>query len=314
MIKDFNNNGVIDDGDVLSGRFVSANSSNSIGREIEAGTYFVRVFPNSSSGNTSYGLTFNFSLKPNNVIDNPDDTILTILGELGTEQRNFRDFVGVTDRNDYYRFTLPDNGEIDISLGSVTQDAFFQLIKDFNNNGVTNDGDILSGRFVSANSSNSISRTIETGTYLVRVFPNSSSGNTNYELGFLFESVPSTTIADPGNQLDAALDIGELGTGSRLFTDYVGVTDRNDYYSFTVDTNTEVNIALRDVTEDAFFQLIDDFNNNGVIDDGDILSGRFVSANSSNSISREIESGTYFVRVFPNSSSGNTNYELRIAT
>ncbi|NER08503.1 MAG: hypothetical protein F6K17_41200, partial [Okeania sp. SIO3C4] len=293
---------------------VNANSSNSISRAIEAGTYFVRVFPNSSSGNTSYGLTFNFSPKPSNVIDNPDDTILRILGELGTEQRNFRDFVGVTDRNDYYAFTLPDNGEIDISLGSVAQEVSFRLIKDFNNNGVFANSDTLSSRFVSANSSNSISRAIEAGTYLVQVFPSSSSGNTNYELGFLFESVPSNTIADPGNELDAALDIGELQTGARLFTNYVGETDRNDYYSFTVDTNTEVNIALRDVTQEASFQLIKDFNNNGVVANSDILNGRFVSANSSNSISQEIESGRYFVRVFPNSSSGNTNYDLRIAT
>lgn len=308
LIKDFRGDGAVNDDDVLSVRSVDADSSirdsDVISRAIEAGTYFLRVYPNNRNNSTNYNLRFNFTPQPSNTIDNPEDTVLEFTGELGTEPQLFSDYVGVTDRNDYYSFTLPDNGELVVGLDSGIEDATFQLIAD-------NDDVILQKSF-SEGSNDPIQSAIEAGTYSVRIYPTNSRNSTNYTLGLGFVSVPSTTTTDPGNELGAALDIGELQTTPQLFTDYVGVTDRNDYYSFTVGTTSEVSIALRNVTKRASFQLINDIEDDGTRNTVDIITGTSAEFESNGSIAKTLEAGTYFVWV-SSSSSNNTNYDLRIA-
>ncbi|MGB3509917.1 MAG: pre-peptidase C-terminal domain-containing protein [Microcoleaceae cyanobacterium] len=249
----------------------------------------------------------------------PPNTTLSAAQELGVlnEDLELQDFVGEREPNDYYRFTLPSNGQLSVTLGAVTEDAEFQLIKDFNNNGIINEGDddILRQRRATSTDNATIEQAIQSGTYYVRVFPRFSSNNTNYDLGFSFLPQPSTTPVNPGNNLNTALDIGELGTEPRRFTDFIGVTDEFDVYQFTVNSNSDVNITLGAVTEDAEVRLINDFNNNGVIDqgDGDILRQRRATSTDNATIEQAIQAGTYYVSVFPRFSGNNTNYDLTIS-
>ncbi|MEB3884141.1 PPC domain-containing protein, partial [Lyngbya sp. CCY1209] len=157
-----------------------------------------------------------------------------------------------------------------------------------------------------------ISRAIQGGTYYARVYPAFSSGNTNYDLGFGFLSQPSTLTLSPGNSLSTALNIGNLAPRQTVeVTDFVGETDLSDVYQFTVDSSRDVDITLSGVTDSARVELIKDFNNNGQINegDGDILSTSSRADSDSNAtISRAIQGGTYYARVYPAFSSGNTNY------
>ncbi|MGI0495923.1 pre-peptidase C-terminal domain-containing protein [Limnospira platensis] len=120
----------------------------------------------------------------------PNNSTLAQASELGIlteDSLSIRDFVGDGNLYDYYRFTLPTNGQFISRLSGVTERARLELIKDFNNNGEINegDGDILSTTEASSSSNGQISRAIQAGTYYVRVSPyiwSRVQGNTNYDL------------------------------------------------------------------------------------------------------------------------------------
>ena len=249
----------------------------------------------------------------------PPNSTLSFSRDLGIlpESLDIRDFVGTNNPNDYYRFTVPSNGEFGLTLGAVTENARVELIKDFNQNGEidTGDGDIITSGSASSSSNGNINRAIEAGTYYLRVYPSFFDGNTNYDLRFGFSAKPSTTPANPGNTLNTALDIGVVGTEPRRFRDFVGYTDGNDIYRFTVNSNSNLNISLNSVTQDSRVELIKDFNNNGVIDvgDGDIITSGFASSSSNSNINQAVEAGTYYLRVYPNPFDGNTNYDLQVS-
>ncbi|MGL4502380.1 MAG: pre-peptidase C-terminal domain-containing protein, partial [Planktothrix sp.] len=248
------------------------------------------------------------------------NTTLSFSRDLGVlpESLDIRDFVGTDNSTDYYRFTVPSNGEFDLTLGAVTESARVELIKDFNQNGEidTGDGDIITTGFAGSSLNGNINRAIESGTYYARVYPDSSRGNTNYDLRFRFSPKPSTTPANPGNTLNTALDIGVVGTEPLRFRDFVGYTDPSDIYRFTVNNNSNLNISLSSVTQIARVELIKDFNNNGVIDvgDGDIITRGFAGSSLNSNLNQAVEAGTYYLRVVPDSSGRiSTNYDLQIS-
>jgi hypothetical protein len=240
----------------------------------------------------------------------------TDLGVLTEAGLSLQDFVGDRDLNDYYRFTLPSNGRFSSTLGAVTESTEIQLIKDFNNNGMIDqgDGDFLENRIATSRENGTISRDIEAGTYYVRVLPRFSN-NTNYDLRFTFTPQPSTAPANPGFNMRNALDLGVISPQeTRSFTEFVGDTDGNDFYRFTLDSNRDVEFTLGSVRESADIQLIEDFNDNFVIDrgDGEILEDRLATSRGNGTISRALPAGTYYVRVVPRFSN-NTNYNLSIS-
>lgn len=244
-----------------------------------------------------------------------DATDLGVLTEAGF---SLRDFVGDSDFNDYYRFTVPSNGRFSTTLGSVTETARLQLIKDLNQNGEINegDGDFLASDLAYSYENGGIFQDIEAGTYYVRVAPYYSNDNTNYDLTFEFSPQPSTTPADPGNNMRNALDLGVISPGqTRSFTEFVGETDSNDFYRFTITSNSDLNFRLGSVRNSARIQIIDDFNNNFIINegDGDILTSDLAYSDDNASITRALPSGAYYVRVIPYYSYGNTNYSVSIA-
>ncbi|MCT7986359.1 pre-peptidase C-terminal domain-containing protein [Laspinema sp. A4] len=249
----------------------------------------------------------------------PPNTTFSFARDLGfiPESLEIRDFVGTDNSTDYYRFTVPSNGEFGLTLGAVTETARVELIKDFNQNGEIDrgDGDIIRTGVAGSSGNSNINRPIEAGTYYVRVYPDSSGSNTNYDLRFRFSSKPSTTPANPGNTLNTALDIGVVGTEPRSFRDFVGYTDANDIYLFTVNNNSNLNISLGSLTDTTEIQLIKDFNSNGVIDvgDGDIITRELADGFSNDSINQAVEAGTYYLRVFPFSEDYNTNYDLQLS-
>ncbi|NEP78325.1 MAG: hypothetical protein F6K39_09100, partial [Okeania sp. SIO3B3] len=53
-----------------------------------------------------------------------------------------------------------------------------------------------------------------------------------------------------GNTLNTARNIGSL-SGSRDFEEFVGTTDRNDYYRFTLGQRSELDLSLDDLSANA---------------------------------------------------------------
>jgi len=225
---------------------------------------------------------------------------------------SYSQFVGKDDPNDFYRFTLQNNSDFSLGFGGVSDWTEFALIKDFNNNNQINsvDGDVLNSDSAYSSSNEEINRTLEAGTYYVSVY-NESSAGTNYDLRLEVASKPATTPSNPGNTLDTALDLGSLSS-SISFTDFVGKTDQEDIYRFTLNRNSNVEVIVGGVSQGISLDLIKDDNNNGQINsvDGDILDSDYGYSGSNAEITQALEAGTYYVRVFPDGQG--TNYDLRV--
>ena len=291
-------NGLSADGDVellnRSGGVIQSSTAPStnaerMSRQLTAGTYYVRVYPYSGSTNYSLSLTAR-------AVDQADGAgntlgaarnISTLSGS-----RSFQDFVGTIDTNDYYRFNLTQTSNFRLGLTGLGADADVQLLN--------SSGAVIQGSYGEGSLSESIIRTLNAGTYYVRVYP--YSGSTNYSLAL---SATATDLTDgAGNTLGDARNLGTL-TGRRSFNDAVGSSDTNDYYRFDLTQTRNFSLALDDLSADADVQLLDS--------NGQVLQSSALSGTRSEQISRALSAGTYYVRVYPYSSA-NTNYKLTLST
>ena len=186
LIKDANNNGVIDSGDVLATSNNSGTNNESISSTLTAGTYFARVYR--VSGDTSYTLTTNVTAVP--PPDNAGNT-LAAARNLGTASgtQSYSDYVNSSDTDDFYKFALGADSNVTLSLTGLGTDAALQLIKDANNNGFIDSGDVLATSNNSGTNSESISSTLTAGTYFARVYR--VSGDTGYTLTTNVTAVPA---------------------------------------------------------------------------------------------------------------------------
>ncbi|MBD2482944.1 pre-peptidase C-terminal domain-containing protein [Planktothrix sp. FACHB-1365] len=240
----------------------------------------------------------------------PGSNIATAL-DLGVlpDLLSYSQFVGKDDPNDFYRFTLQNNSDFSLGLGGVSNSTEVALIKDFNNNNQINsvDGDVLNDDYGYSGDDTEINRALEAGTYYISVYNDSSAG-TNYDLRLEVTSKPATTPSNPGNTLNTALDLGSLSS-SISFTDFIGKTDQEDIYRFTLNRNSNVEVIVGGVSQGIILYLIKDDNNNGQINsvDGDILDS---DSGNVSEITQALEAGTYYVRVF--SDGEGTNYDLRV--
>ena len=251
---------------------------------------------------------------PNPPANRDDNTLGTAfnLGFLNSSRNITNQFVGTTDREDDYRFTLLQTSNFNLSLTGLTDSAYAELIYDSNGNGQIDNNETLNTTSGSQYGNGSINKTLGAGTYFIRVYTYYSSQNTNYTLGVSATASPPTTPKDPGNSLNTALDVGSV-SNNRSFTDFVGTTDRNDYYRFSLAQTSNFNLSLSNLTDSANVQLIYDSNGDGQIDYGESLDSSSGSQYGNGSITKTLGAGNYFIRVYTNNSSQNTNYTLGLS-
>jgi hypothetical protein len=206
---------------------------------------------------------------------------------VGSSTTSYTDWVGSTDTNDYYRFTLANSADFNLSLTGMTADADVQLLY--------SSGSPIASSTNGGTASESITRQLSAGTYYIRVYP--YSGNTNYNL-----AVSATGIDLAGNTLATARAI-TVGSSTTSYTDWVGSTDTNDYYRFTLANSADFNLSLTGMTADADVQLL--------YSSGSPIASSTNGGTASESITRQLSAGTYYIRVYPYS--GNTNYNLAVS-
>jgi hypothetical protein len=255
-------------------------NAESMSRKLSAGNYSVRVYANSSNST-------NYTLNLSAAIADGAGNALSSARSIGTlsGSKTFSDFVGSSDSNDYYRFSVSDPGSLNLTLNGLSANADVQLLD--------RDGNMLQSSANTGKTAESINVTLNTGDYFVRVFPNGSA-NTNYTMNLAIDSA--------GNALSSARSIGTL-SGSRTFSDFVGSRDTNDYYRFSVSDTSNLNLALNGLSANADVQLLDR--------NGNVLQSSANTGKTAESINATLNAGDYFVRVFPNGSA-NTNYNLSL--
>lgn len=249
-----------------------------INRRLGAGTYFVRVYP-FGGANTNYTLTLESDGAGNSF------AAARNLGVL-TGRRGFNDFVGGTDGNDYYRFTLNESRRFTLGMNGLSADADVQLLNSA--------GGIIERSTAGGTNTEFINRQLGAGTYYVRVYP-FGGANTNYTL--FMESDGA------GNSLATARNVGFL-FGSRSFRDFNGGTDPNDFYRFNLSNTSNVSILLNGLSADADLQLLDAR--------GATVAASTNGGRNADGINRLLGPGTYYVRVYP-FGGANANYALTLS-
>ncbi|WP_147071152.1 Calx-beta domain-containing protein, partial [Microcystis aeruginosa] len=254
----------------ITGSYNDGIADEAIQRILTAGTYYVQVIPDSipdfsGFNNTKYNLSLVATALP---ADNAGNTLATArVVTVGATASTFNDFVGNRDRDDYYKFTLTSDGRLDLKLTGLTANAYVRLLD--------STGAWITGSFNDGIVDETIQKALTTGTYYVQVTPNvlpdfSGFQNTNYSLSLVATALPADSA---GNTLATARIVTLGGTASN-FNDFVGNWDRDDYYKFTLTSDSVLDLKLTGLTANAYVRLLDSTGawitgsfNDGIVDE-----------------------------------------------
>jgi hypothetical protein len=128
------------------------------------------------------------------------------------------------------------------------------------------------------------------------------------------DSIALALAAEPDNTLGTALDLGYIRANSpKTLIGSVSSTDINDFYRFTVDTDSNLTLRLSDLSADADVEIIRDGNFNGLVDLGEVITRSQQGGSSEEFIDLRGLAGSYYVRVLSYNGINNTNYTLSLA-
>ena len=202
------------------------------------------------------------------------------------------EFVGSSDPNDYYRFTLSNSSSFSINLSGLGADADLELLDVF--------GTGIKRSSRSDTAIDSVSADLSAGTYYARVYPYGSS-NTSYNISFAGSGVG----IDPGNIFDTAFDLGEFGSNiSRSQNDFVGSSDEFDYYKFSVSEGGNYRVRIDNLRADADLTL---FSNNKLY-----LGVSAQIGTTSEAVTRFLNPNTYYAKVASFHGVNNTDYTVTV--
>jgi Bacterial pre-peptidase C-terminal domain len=181
---DANNNGIVDLNESMIGSSTGFGiSSESINLQgLQSGQYLVKL-SQATTNNLDYS---NYVLKleanPIGVTNAFDDNSRSQAVNLGGlyrmfNNRNVTGFVGTSDTQDYYRFTVAENGVLNVNLGRLSADADLELI--------SSTGAVIASSRKPGTASDFITSNITAGDYYIRVYQG-MSGDTNYNLDLDF--------------------------------------------------------------------------------------------------------------------------------
>ena len=316
LIRDTNNNGVIDDTNPRQPETLAVASTSSIigwyGKHsdniaslavanLSPGNYYVRV--STSASNFS---AYQISLSPFNLSNliaeevnwgNLSSSAVGVDGYLYLDAKNLSDF---------YRFNLTTAGDINLHNMSSPQ-TFFRLIRDNNNNRLVEPGEVIMTSPSAFGYSRSINLSNQAaGTYFVQVYLDMDRYSAdNYDL--------RASTSDPSNLLDKEdyLEPSSLST-TITKTGTINNTDTSDFYFFRIENyNKNINLSLTGLAADADLRLIRDLDNNHVADPGEILAVSTSIGSRPDVINLYNQPiGAYFVQVYQYGASA-TDYTLR---
>lgn len=204
----------------------------------------------------------------------------------------FTDKVNSLVGSDFWRVSLSGRSSLNIRLDALTADADIELIRDANANLKVDEGEVIAHSRLGGTNAEFISNVLNAGDYYIRVYP---YGNveTTYNL---------SVSGDAGNSLDIARSIA-VDSSSRTYRDWVGSTDKNDYYAFNINTNSSFKAQLNGLSADADIELVNSL--------GQILTHSRRGGILEDSINYNLQQGTYYIRVLQYS--GDTDYNLIVS-
>ena len=204
---------------------------------------------------------------------------------------------GKRERNDYYKFKLDEESDFSLTLDKLDKNANVQILD--------SDGSVLFKSIKTGKKPEIINEQLDAGEYFVRVLPKDRA-QTDYRLSL--NADPITAGSDdelPG------VSLGVLDSEEEVkFTDEIGFTrggqrDKNDYFNFTLDQDSDVSLTLDQLKGNANVQIWDDKGKTLLLQSRN--KGR-----QEETINTILEKGDYLVRVFPQGRA-RTSYRLGLS-
>ncbi len=221
------------------------------------------------------------------------DTLQTAhnIGDLNGRYFAFSDSVNSTDTVDLYRFRMESLASVEVSLKGLSADADLYILD--------SQGNIVSRSESTGTQDEWLGNgVLDTGIYYIRV-KSFLTSSTNYNLRLTVGGV----LSDPGGSLDRARDLGNISRVTSITTDSVGGADSIDYHRFELSEATNFSLKMTGLSSDIDVILYD---RNG---QSLAISNRYNNENET--ISLALNSGTYYVRVYP--WIGSSNYTLELS-
>jgi hypothetical protein len=302
LFKDTNNNGVADPSErvvaTIEPHFATLLTT------VDAGNYIVRVQAEDGAG--TYALAA--EARPD-VAGNTPKTAKNLGAINGLTHLD--DYVDDTDPFDFYKFTTASSGTIGASIFCDFANADLSLIRDANNNGIVDKGDVLAtGQITPMSQTKEFTAKISAGTYFLRAAFNDLEGITSkYSVSFQTDYAGATP--------KSARNVGSL-FGTKTFDDWASgpfsgaISDTADVYKFSLSSTRAFSAKLVGVLsgQDLDLQLYRDKNNDGVLSSNELISSSHHLNSPNEQISKSLGAGTYYVKVV--GLNGETNYHLSL--
>ena len=257
-------------------------------RTLEAGTYYVKIHAYSSGTVADYALDTNIN------ITDPENHSFDTAVFLGSDEE-ITDFsngsLPVAYEEDYYKFSLTKQAEVTLTTRGNSGDTVMYLY-DENRNQIACDDDGGDGNF------SNLQRTLEAGTYYVKIHAYSDGTVANYTLD------TNINIIDPENHsFDTAIFLGSDEEITDFSNGSLPVAYEEDYYKFTLTKQAEVTLTTNGNSGDTVMYLYDE-NHNQIASDDDSGAGLF------SHLQTTLNAGTYYVKINAYSNETVADYAL----
>ncbi len=288
LLTDINKDGIVQDTERIRGS--SFPTSGRFFRPLTAGAYFIQLsVPSFISNTVDYSVQLAATERRSNLVSDPGNSIDQAF-DLGivSAELSLKDYIGELDDSDFYKLTLPENGNLAVVVDEEGNDRIntIRIISDRNNNRIFDRGEDIVRR---SNVRDVLSTDLPAGDYFIEV----DGATTNYDLRLSPTLKPSNIPVDPGNNIAQALDLGVLPRG-RSIRDYVGTLDEFDFYKFTLAQNSNLGVVFSGETNRIFFDIFADRNGNNVAESSERVARRFSGRDR---LSTNLSAGTYFIRI-----------------
>lgn len=265
---------------------------------LEEGTYFLNVVPKGSD-RTDYLLSLNALFG-----DDPDGNRerATKL-KLSQEQEKVEDKIGFVvdgtrDQNDYYQFTLTEPRDVNINLDGLNQNANLALLD--------STGSLLFSSTESGQQLDSIDVILEPETYYIKVSP-FADNRTEYNL-----SATALPFGEPDDELPGK-DLGTISKKLKTVPSEIGFSsgstvDSSDYYKFSIEEESKLNLTLEPTTANADLELYGIDANNDIVS----IFSSDKDGTKPDELSPILDPGDYFALV-KRAGTNQTKYELSLS-
>jgi hypothetical protein len=269
----------------------SGGKRGSIGKALTKGTYFLKV----TGGRENSDYRLRLSEEPGSSFGNAQ-TVKLSEGQRAVQ----RETLEAGDKGDCYKLSFAEPTDLALNLEGLEHNVDLAV---YNNAG----NQVASSQNFGNESEAIALQDLGIGDYYVKVLGRGK--DTKYRLSML--ATPKPCAIDDDDSLAKAKLLGNsvkdsIGRSNRANCP----DDQVDYSRFEVKATEYVTLNLDGMSANANVELIQDTNNNGQVDTGEVLSSSANGGASVESINRILTPGAYYVRVTSGGNGAATDYVL----